>query len=256
MVPDFLYQYFKDPQLTPLAAGGTQAKLYALRADGERYVLKVQPLSKAEDSLEKEQRVYAWLSGKVPVPEVKFLVSNDAVAYLCMRELPGNTLEGYVGIWPDDQLVSRYALALKQLHAIPLDTTVPHWPLASRLRMAQVLLQEGAIDEDDIDPSFKHLSLPELFNEMLQQLPETLDEVFIHGDYCFDNLLFNVEAISGFIDMGRGGRADRYQDLAIAARSIREAFDEQMVESFFKAYGLTNPDEGKLRFYTMLDEFF
>jgi aminoglycoside phosphotransferase len=52
------------------------------------------------------------------------------------------------------------------------------------------------------------------------------------------------------------GRGDSYHDLAIAVRTIREAFGEKMLGPFFSNYGLNDPSIEKLRFYTMLDEFY
>ena len=252
----FLKHFFPHYQMIALPSGGTDAKLYRVVSDGMLYVLKAQSLARPDESLAKERDVYTWLLGKVPVPKVKFFITHDHVEYLCMTELPGETLENYLQLWSDKQLVIRYASALKQLHSVTLDTSVPYWPLEDRLRIAHLNLQEGAIDTNDIDPQFKHLSLQELFDEMKMIVPKDLDEVCIHGDYCFDNLLFNGDVFSGFIDMGRGGRGDRYQDLAIAARSVREAFGEKMLGLFFSSYGLNNPSEEKLRFYRMLDEFY
>lgn len=252
----FLQRYFHHYDCSALPSGGTDAKLFRVLADGDSFILKAQPLGREDERLANERNVYTWLLGKVPVPQVKFLIIHEAVEYLCMSEVPGRTLESCLQIWTDEQVILRYAFALKQLHALPLDASVPYWPLADRLQVAQLQLQEGAVDEDDIDPQFKHLSLQELFEEMIQIAPTDLDEVCSHGDYCFDNLLFNGDKLSGFIDMGRGGRADRYQDLAIAARSVREAFGEKMLGLFFSSYGLNNPSEDKLRFYTMLDEFY
>jgi aminoglycoside phosphotransferase len=143
-----------------------------------------------------------------------------------------------------------------KLHAVTLDASVPYWSLEGRLQVAKFNLQEGSVDQDDSDPQFKHLALHELFEAMMKIVPKDHDEVCIHGDYCLDNLLFNGDALSGFIDMGRGGRGDRYHDLAIAVRTIREAFGEKMLGPFFSTYGLNDPSLDKLRFYTMLDEFY
>ncbi len=252
----FLQRYFHHYHCSALPSGGTDAKLYRVVSGDMSYVLKAQPLARPDESLTKERDVYTWLLGKVPVPQVKFLTTHDAVEYLCMSEVPGRTLESCLQIWTDEQVVLRYAFALKQLHALPLDASVPYWPLPDRLCVADLQLQEGAIDEDNIDPQFKHLTLQELFDEMMRIAPTDFDEVCMHGDYCFDNLLFNGDALSGLIDMGRGGRGDRYQDLAIAARSVTEAFGEKMLGLFFSSYGLNNPSEEKLLFYTMLDEFY
>ncbi|MGB4772889.1 MAG: APH(3') family aminoglycoside O-phosphotransferase [Chitinophagaceae bacterium] len=253
---DFLHHYFNDLQIAPLASGGTEATLYVINADGKRYVLKSQPATIPEESLAREQKIYAWLSGMVPVPEVKFMILEDGFEHLCMSYIPGKRLDDCQHYWTDAQLIRHYALALKQLHSLPMDASIPYWSLEDRLQLAKWRLQQGAIDRDDIDPKYRHLSLEELYDHMMRHFPNTSDQVFIHGDFCFDNLLFNGETLSGFIDMGRGGRGDRYQDLAIAARSVREAFGEERLGLFFTSYGLNNPSEEKLRFYTMLDEFY
>ena len=63
-------------------------------------------------------------------------------------------------------------------------------------------------------------------------------------------------ALSGFIDGGRAGLADPYQDLALAARSLASHLGPLWVPEFFGRYGIGPVDERKLRFYTLLDEFF
>jgi hypothetical protein len=58
---------------------------------------------------------------------------------------------------------------------------------------------------------------------------------------------------SGFIDCGRLGVADRYQDLALAARSLVHNFgDTRWVAPLFQRYGMV-ADERRLAFYRLLD---
>ncbi|HEX2619173.1 MAG TPA: phosphotransferase, partial [Phototrophicaceae bacterium] len=90
--------------------------------------------------------------------------------------------------------------------------------------------------------------------------PTDEDLVFTHGDYCTPNILINPETLTttGLIDWGRAGIADRYQDLALAARSIDYNFGVDWIAPFFEAYGISSSevDETKVIFYKLLDEFF
>ncbi|MEG1329515.1 MAG: phosphotransferase, partial [Janthinobacterium sp.] len=61
--------------------------------------------------------------------------------------------------------------------------------------------------------------------------------------------------ISGCIDVGRAGIADRYQDLAIVWRALGE-LDAALQQRFVEQYGLLDIDQGKLQFHLLLDELF
>ncbi len=95
-----------------------------------------------------------------------------------------------------------------------------------------------------------------MFQELLATKPANEDLVFTHGDYCLPNIIINNGDISGFIDWGRGGIADRYQDLALAARSLAYNFDAEWIKLLFKEYGIENIDYSKIEYYKLLDEFF
>jgi hypothetical protein len=87
------------------------------------------------------------------------------------------------------------------------------------------------------------------------------DRRFTHGDFCLPNVLLVEDGrggfqVSGFVDCGNAGIADAYQDLALAARSVARNFGEPLVRVLFAKYGLAQPDEPKLAYYQLLDEFF
>jgi aminoglycoside 3'-phosphotransferase II len=62
--------------------------------------------------------------------------------------------------------------------------------------------------------------------------------------------------MTAFIDVGRLGVADRYQDLAIATRDLADAWGPRYAAQLLHDYGVGTGDLDKLRFYRLLDEFF
>jgi aminoglycoside phosphotransferase len=58
------------------------------------------------------------------------------------------------------------------------------------------------------------------------------------------------------VDLARAGVADRYQDLALAARSLEYNVGPGYASLLWEVYGLRDPDEAKIAYYQLLDEFF
>ncbi len=66
-----------------------------------------------------------------------------------------------------------------------------------------------------------------------------------------------MQKTSGFIDFGRAGISDRYQDIALAVRScIRNFQTDCYIPLFLQEYGITNPDVSKITYYRLLDKLF
>jgi aminoglycoside 3'-phosphotransferase II len=77
-----------------------------------------------------------------------------------------------------------------------------------------------------------------------------------HGDASLPNFLADASGFTGFVDCGRIGVADRYQDLALTCWSLNHNGFGSQIPDFLAAYGIDRPDEQKLRWYKRLDEFF
>ena len=86
--------------------------------------------------------------------------------------------------------------------------------------------------------------------------------MFTHGDYCLPNVLLIEDGaggfrVSGFVDCGNAGIADRYQDLALCARSVRVQLRAGVGAGAVRAlWPRADVDEAKLAYYQLLDEFF
>ena len=89
-------------------------------------------------------------------------------------------------------------------------------------------------------------------------------DCLIHGDFCLPNIFFQGDCLSGMIDLGRAGLADRWQDIALCYRSLKhnysgkyggKVYDNYNPDLFFDALGV-EPDWEKLKYYILLDELF
>lgn len=139
--------------------------------------------------------------------------------------------------------------------------------LEQKLRMAAYNVERGLVDMDDAQPEtvgengFE--SPQKLLDWLIRNKPEE-DIVFSHGDFCLPNVFIRDGKISGFIDLGGAGIADRYQDIALCFRSLRDnlagKYGGRVYEGFrpellFEKLGI-KPDWEKIKYYILLDELF
>ena len=81
-----------------------------------------------------------------------------------------------------------------------------------------------------------------------------------HGDYSLQNIFAEDNGISGFIDLGKSGVADKWQDIAICYRSLKHIFGKHTnsqlnPDMLFEKLGIEKNEE-KLKYYILLDELF
>lgn len=234
--------------------GGSAACVFLVKDEQEQlYVLKRATKSDDSKMLRHDFLVYQWLANKLAVPAVHFFQEDDLAEWLCIEWIDGNTL---AELPADEQWVRIYAQALRLLHEIPIDSNAPVYSLDARLKEVRTRIEKGWVDTTDFEEEYRSYSTEQLWDELRKYKPTEADLVFTHGDYCPDNLIVQDGKLAAFIDMGRGGVADRYQDLALAIRSIKHESLDDLIPLFLQHYGLTYLDEKKLRYYTILDEFF
>ena len=234
--------------------GGSATCIFLVKDEQEQLcVLKGAAKTDDSKSLKHDFLVYEWLAGKVPVPAVHFFKEDETIEWLCIEWIDGTTLAKLPAA---EQWVRIYAQALRLLHEVPLDSHAPVYSLDARLNEARIRIEKGWVDTADFEEEFSNYTTVQLWDELTKYKPTEADLVFTHGDYCPDNLIVHYGVVAAFIDMGRGGVADRYQDLALAIRSLKHEGLENLIPLFLQNYGLTYLDENKLRFYTLMDEFF
>lgn len=235
-----------------------------------RYVLKIQPhLAEAENECLVARLLAGRTAGRLPVPEIAAYVVEDGLAYTLMSRLGGRMLCSDEYLTDPDRLVRLAAEALRMLWEVDV-TGFPSSVsrLGERLRAAEHNVERGLVDVDAVEPetfgSGGFASPEALLRWLCDNRPDE-DLVFTHGDFCLPNILADGDRISGFIDLGKAGPADRWQDLAICHRSLRHNFDGTYTggvtfpgldaDRLFRELGVPC-DAEKLRYYILLDELF
>lgn len=221
------------------------------RAGGQDLFLKVSSSDAA--ALEDEARRLRWLGRYLAVPQVIEEGREGDRAWLLTTALPG--VPAHLATMDPRWVVQELARGLRWFHALPVDDCPFDARLDVRLREAEQRLDAGLVDEANFDPERQGLAAVDLYPMLLRDRPESEDLVVTHGDYCLPNVLLAEAGVVGFVDVGRAGIADRYQDLALAARSIRYNLGEALVPLFFQAYGVRQ-EAARQAYYQLLDEFF
>lgn len=216
---------------------------------------------------ENEFRVMRWLQDKLPVPEVICREKQDGKSYLLMSKVPDKMLCDEFYMSNPESVVDLSVKALKLLWQVDISDCPFDAGIDKKLQVAKYNLEHGNIDLDNVEPEtfgeggFENAQA--LLNWLIQNKPEE-ELVFTHGDFCLPNIFAKGDEISSFIDLGRAGVADRYQDIAICYRSLKHNFEGkyggQKYENFnpdilFEKLGM-EPDWEKIRYYILLDELF
>lgn len=253
-LPKELRRIVGNSSLTRNTVGWSNSDVFYLE-DLHSY-LKVSPYNELEP-LEYEVAVLKWLHGKLPVPEVRYYEKTQGREYLLMSEIEGVDCSNSVHHTNKEGVVRNLAAGLRQIHSLDISECPFDQTLTIKLEKARLKMERGLVDEDDFEPQYQGKTARELYELLLETKPADEDLVFTHGDYCLPNIILNNNKVSGFIDLGRAGVADRYRDLALAVRSILYNLgSEQWVDLFFECYGITDRDQTKIDFYILLDEFY
>lgn len=231
-------------------------------------VLKIEKTGEEPD---REREMLEWLNGKLPVPKILHFEKENGYNYLLMSRAEGvmSCAEEYME--KPELLVKLLAEGLKLLWSVDTKSCPCKNGLDEKLRFAAELVAQGLCDTEHVEADtygengFRDPA--ELLDWLEKHRPQE-DLVFSHGDYCLPNLFLKDGKVSGFIDLGRSGVADRYQDIALCYRSLMHNYSGRYggkvyakshpgfrPESLFEALGM-EPDWEKIRYYILLDELF
>jgi aminoglycoside phosphotransferase len=255
------------PTLAPLISGchwrqvhigQSAARVFRLEAeDKDSLYLKIAPRRNPAHSLWREKTKLEWLKNRLPVPEVLSFVSDKEADYLLLSAIRG--VDAASGDSPKKdvpRVIGELVGGLKMIHALPVENCTFDERIDRKIKLAEKMMKDNLVDEDDFDEQRRGRSAESLFRELIENKPAAEDLVFTHGDYCVPNVILENGKLAGFVDWGSAGIADRYQDIALLTRSVIFNFGKEYEKNVFDAYGIGQPDWKKIHFYRLLDEFF
>ena len=233
--------------------GKSEAAVWRLEGNSEVLFLKAAPVHPFSE-LPGEAARLRWLESTTLIaPRLRDFRQGGGTYWLLMTALRGSDLTRWTGSTADPALV--LAGALRTLHQLDPSSCPFDHRLEQRLAVGSANLMAGLVDEADFDTARAGWTGQAVLDWLGENRPQTEDLVVTHGDASLPNFIADADALSGMVDWGRLGVADRWQDLAIACRSLIFNAGQAEVSRFLHAYG-ASWDEERYRYYCTLDELF
>ncbi len=210
--------------------------------------------------------ILQFLSPKLPVPKVLAHEVENGWDYLLMSRIKGRMLCDPEVMQRPSLLLECMAQALHLLWSVPAGDVPFDRTLENELAHARSAIESGTFDASGCDPATfgpHGFSSPAALLHYLEKNRPHQDLVLTHGDFCLPNLFTDGQKLSGMIDLGDCGVADRYKDLSLGWRSLKHNSDGHYgpvypaidPDDLFIAAGVPK-DEEKLQYYLLLSELF
>lgn len=202
------------------------------------------------DDLLGEAARLTWLRAQ-GIPAAEVLECGPGL--LVTAEVPGRPADDDWPLALRSHVVDALAELTRALHSLP----VADCPFDRRLAVTVPAALAADVDLDDLDDDRRGWTRDRLIAELLATRPAGEDVVVCHGDLTTQNVLIDPETltVSGLVDAGRLGVADRWLDLAVATRELADGLGDAAAARYLSGCGV-EPDPAKQTFYRLLDEFF
>ncbi len=227
-------------------------------------VLKIQNLSKESEN---EYKMMCWLDGKLPVPKIIEFDKTNKLSYLLMSKCIGEMACCKQLMNNPKQQTELLAQTLFSLWNIDISDCPSDQSLDNKLAQAEYNVNNNLVDIENCEPGTfgdGGYSSPKALLDWLQNNKPDEEPVLSHGDFCLPNVLFADRQLSGLIDLGRSGKADKWCGIALCYRSLinnyNGTYTGEAIFGFCDSYLFDalqiKPDWEKIRYYILLDELF
>lgn len=259
----------RQPPLIAFRTAGREFRLDTTGLSGstvaifDEFVVKSEPVS--EES-ENHLAMLRWLEGKIPAPAVLETEVREGFRWTVMTRISGKMACADRYRADPHRLVRVLADAMKRLWAVDISGCPVDQTPRGKLDRARALVEGGKVDMELVEPetfSENGFSSPAALLQWLEDNAPACQPVLTHGDFCLPNIFLENWDFSGFLDLGRSGAGDKWTDIAICWRTLRDNFGGHYGEAvpgfhpdeLFEALGVEK-DEERMKYYLLMDELF
>lgn len=213
-----------------------------------------------------EFHMLTWMQGRVPVPGVIAAAHENGMRYLLMTRMPGCYLCDEAILDDQERLATLCAEGLKCLWQADITDCPTQRTLDEKFREIEEGLRSGRITRNNRQQPELYegpqgfASPAALFDWLVKHRPQE-QRVLSHGDFCMPNVFADERGLTGFIDVGLAGVADKWVDIEKCLWSMwanttgvfggrQRPFDRRLL---FEALNM-EPDEERLHYYSLLDD--
>lgn len=257
-LPDDIRRHLPEGQYVIDDVGRSQAQVLMF----DDRVLKIE---KDCNSSANEVNMMRWLQGKLPVPQIIASTCESNTRYLLMSRIPGHYLCSANVLDDQERLAELVAEGLRRMWAVDISNCPTNRSLDAKFKEIDEGIRSGTITmesacQEETYGTHGFASPSALFDWLVKHRPEE-ELVLSHGDYCLPNIFCNDQGLTGYIDLGYAGVSDKWVDIEKGLWSMwanstgqfggkKRDFDRKHL---FNALGM-QPDEDKLRYYSLLSE--
>lgn len=208
-----------------------------------------------------------WLQRRIPSPQDIHHEQQDGKSYLLMSRIPGKMSCDPALLEQTQVVLNALADGLRLLWntdpaGCPRDRTLPKLLQEARWRVENSLVDMDNVEPETFGPG--GFESPVALLQWLESNPVPSVPVLAHGDCCLPNVFILEGKFSGFVDVGDTGLGEKWRDIALCWRSLRDNYSGRYggaphpdfdPDTLFSALNIT-PDWRQIQYHLLLDELF
>ena len=232
------------------SSSSPEARVYYI-ARGGGYYLKISGAGTLRAEAEMSEYFASLGLGVSPIA-----YRSDERDFLLSPAVPGEDLTSAQYLAEPERLAELIGIQLRRLHETDFAACPRKGRLAEYIETVEKNYQSGEYDKSQFPDSFGYKTAEEAYAVFSEGRELLTADTLIHGDFCLPNIVLADWRLSGFIDLGAGGVADRHIDLFWGAWTLGfNLGTDKYRERFFDAYGRDKVDPDKIRVVAAAEVF-